>query len=698
MQKETSLTIKICDWVVKYSIYALAFLLPILFLPWTSEALDFNKQTLLIVLVFISLFAWMLKVLVSGKFEINLNKIHIFVGIFFLAYLLSTIFSIDKYGSFWGWPRVTAEGFISIIGFAVLYFIVSNVFTKKEIVSSLYAFSFSVLAVQIYGIFQLFGKNPAFNTIGGAGGLGIFSAILLPLMIVLLIGAKKWFKALFIANILFSAVILVLVNYSAIWWAAALGSALIMIIGVFKRNLFDGRWMALPMFFLAVSLFFIVLNPQVNFLSQKTNEISLSAESNFQIDLNALKENPVFGSGPGTFSYDFSKFKNTDFSKTVLWNISFNSGNSKILTDLATIGGLGMLAFLVLLIATVFYAIKYFFAEKNDILGLGLFSALSAEILAYFLHNSNITLDFVFFLALAIFVNLIFSKRKVFELKPSSLLTLIVTFVFTLVFIFGLGLLILDGQRYVAEVNYYSGLNALQNNNLDSGIKGLEAAVSMNSGTDLYFSQLAQVYLLKIQDVAQNKTMSQDDKTKNVQALVTNSVNAAKIATDISPKSSNDWLIRGYVYQSLNGLAGDSSSWAINSYNEALKLDPNNPYSLTQLGLIYYQTKDYQNAKTNFDKALNLKPDYSNALYFAGLTYDQLGQRDKAIQMFTALAQLNPGSKADIQKIIDNLNAGNGALDGLTQQSPAPEAPAAATTTPNQTATPAPTTPPATKK
>ena len=691
-----SLTIRICDWVTKYSIYILVFFLPILFLPWTSEVLDFNKQALLVGLVFVSLFAWMLKVLVYGKFEVNKSKMHIFIGVFFLVYLLSTLFSVDRYGSFWGWPRVTSDGLLTVIGLVILYFIVSNILLKKEIIKSIYIFSVAVLIAEIYGVLQLFGlfivpidfaKSIAFNTIGSVGGLGVFVAILLPLMIVLLINAKKWWKVLFGVEILFSTLILILINYPMVWWVVILGSALIMMFGVFKRTLFDGRWMALPMFFLAVSLFFVILNPQINFLTQKPNEISLSAQTNLQMDFRVLKKMPIFGSGPGTFSYDFSEFKNSDFSKTVLWNVTFNNGNSKVLTNLATIGILGILGLLALMGAVIFYVGKFLLTEKSDsnqetfyaILGLGLFVSFASEVIAYFLQNSNLTLDFIFFFMIAVLVSLVFDKKKEYELKPSSLTTLIVTFAFTLIFIFGLGLLILGGQRYASEVSYYKGLKALQANKLDDGIKNIEIAASTNSGSDLYFRQLSQVYILKIQDVLADKNMSQDDKTKNVQVLVANSVNAGKIATDINPKNSGNWMVRGYVYQSLNGLISDSQTWAINSYNEAIKLDPNNPYSLTQLGIVYYQNKDYQNAKTNLDKALELKPDYSNGLYFSGLTFDQLGQKDKAIEQFTALQQLNPDSKADIQKVIDNLKAGNGALDGLTQQAPTPEAP---TTTP----------------
>jgi len=705
MVKESSFTLRICDWVTKYSIYTAIFLTPIFFLPWTSDVLDFNKQALLLLLVMVSFFAWMLKVLVSGKVEINKNRIHIVVGILFLSYIFSTIFSVYRYGSFWGWPQITSEGLLSIMAIFLFYFLIVNIFSKNNIFTSVIVLFSSALIVELIGILQLlklfifpldFTKSVIFNTVGTIGSLGFFVAILLPLAMILLMASKNWWKVLFIFQLVLSAVILFLINYPIIWWAVILGSALVMIFGVFKKEFFDARWLALPMFFLAISLFFMLLSGQVNWLPRGTNEISLSHGATFQITLQAVKENPIFGSGPGTFAYDFLKFKNPDFNKSSLWNITLNRGSSKILDNLVTTGLLGFLAFLAVIIYPVILGIKFLISKKSAkvlehsvsswVLTSGFLIAFAAQVFAYFLYNSNIVLELVFFFLIAGLVVSISEEKTRYELKSSSLLTLLFTFIFTLVFIFGLGLLILDGQRYVAEVSYFKGLLALQSNNLDDGIINLEKAASQNSSSDLYFRQLSRVYLFKLQDELSKGSQNPSEEEKNkIQILAANSVNAGKIATDINPNNANNWSVRGYVYQSLMNVGQqEAETWALTSYQEALKLDPNNPYLLMQEANVNFvlalrmgqdqieQKNQFLNqAKEKLEKAVDLNPNYSDVLYSLGLVYDSLGEKEKAIEKFTLVQQLNPQNN-DIAKILESLKAGRSAIQTATPPSATP--------------------------
>ena len=196
--------------------------------------LSFNKQALLIVLVLISVFAWVLKVLISGRFNFSFSWIHIPIVVLFLVLLVSTIFSLWSYGSFWGWPQITSESLLTLLGLVLLYFLITSAFEKKEIFYLIISLIFSGFLAALFGIFQVFGKfllpfnfskTTSFNTIGTVNSLAIFTAILLPLAIILVTKAKGFLKAFFIAALTVGIVLLVLVNFSVAWWLVIIGAA-----------------------------------------------------------------------------------------------------------------------------------------------------------------------------------------------------------------------------------------------------------------------------------------------------------------------------------------------------------------------------------------------------------------------------------------------------------------------------------------
>jgi tetratricopeptide (TPR) repeat protein len=156
--------------------------------------------------------------------------------------------------------------------------------------------------------------------------------------------------------------------------------------------------------------------------------------------------------------------------------------------------------------------------------------------------------------------------------------------------------------------------------------------------------QLSQAYISKLGDEINRQDLPQDVKNKNIEILISNSINAAKIATDINPYSVADWSARGLVYQTLIGLLDGAGDWAIKSYDEAIKLDPNSPYYPTQAGLVYLaeiqtlpnqtiadQNKILASAKDRFAKAVLLKPDYAPALYQMARIYQMEGKTDEAL-------------------------------------------------------------------
>ncbi len=444
---------------------------------------------------------------------------------------------------------------------------------------------------------------------------------------------------------------------------------------------------------------------------------------------------------------------------------------------MSTIGILGVVSILFLIGFFVFLGIRFIVGwgqripakgGKKDVLakeeptrgevllwslGLGIFVSFLVLSASRFLYFSNLTMDFVYFLLIGGFLA-ISSSKKEFLLKSSSLATLGVTFIFTLIFIFGLGLFIMQGQRYIAEANYLKGLKTWQEQKTDESLKYLEKSAGLNPKVDFYWRELSQVYLTKIREEAARKDLPQEQINQRIQSLINSAVNSSKIATDINPKNVANWSIRGFVYQNLIGIVGETDYWANKCYDEAIALEPNNPYFpaqkgiglLTkaalfptekkeekaqtlleaksyfekaiglksdysparfqlamvyqaenkteeaikaledtkqyapfdtglafQIGLLYYQNKDYQKAQAELERAVGISPDYSNALYFLGLIYDRQGQKTKAIEKFQKVAELNPENQ-EVKKILENLNKGKGALEGIVQEVP-PETP-----------------------
>ncbi|KKS16369.1 MAG: hypothetical protein UU71_C0003G0003 [Parcubacteria group bacterium GW2011_GWB1_41_6] len=133
----------------------------------------------------------------------------------------------------------------------------------------------------------------------------------------------------------------------------------------------------------------------------------------------------------------------------------------------------------------------------------------------------------------------------------------------------------------------------------------------------------------------------------------------------------SDYAPAHFLISQLEARAGNIEK-AIQSSEQTFLLAPNDIGVLFQLGLLYYQNKDYQNAKPVFERAVSINPSYSNARYFLGLIYDREGKKDEAISQFEKIAELNPGNQ-EVERIIENLQVGKSALFGISPPEPEPQ-------------------------
>ncbi len=84
---------------------------------------------------------------------------------------------------------------------------------------------------------------------------------------------------------------------------------------------------------------------------------------------------------------------------------------------------------------------------------------------------------------------------------------------------------------------------------------------------------------------------------------------------------------------------------AIPYYHKALQLKPNNPDVIVDLGVCYFNLKNYPAAKEQFQLALTANPHHVNALYNMGVVAVQLGDVNALIHYWTKLHEVAPNSE-----------------------------------------------------
>ncbi|MCL6096305.1 MAG: O-antigen ligase family protein [Patescibacteria group bacterium] len=205
--------INLCNRIIEYSFYAIFFLVPLALAPDTSELFEFNKLWVTFILALVILTAWISKMLIQRQFKIQRTPLDIIILLFLLSQVISTIFSLDRHVSLWGYYSRFNGGLLSIITYIFLYYAFVSNFREnaKTIVKRLIFVALSSGAiVALWGLPSHFGYDPTcllfrgtfdvscwtsdfqpkvriFSTMGQPDWLSAYLSVLLPITIALFI-------------------------------------------------------------------------------------------------------------------------------------------------------------------------------------------------------------------------------------------------------------------------------------------------------------------------------------------------------------------------------------------------------------------------------------------------------------------------------------------------------------------------------
>lgn len=602
------------DRAIRGLIYALAFFLPLVVTPWTFERLEFSKQMLLFVLTASALIAWIMKVIISRSWRFVQTPLDLPIGVFGALYLLAALFSVDRIASFLGFYGSFSGNFFQLLFLILFYYVVINNFQTLRQLRFLFSiFFFSVFLALLYvllqfsGVFVLrlsFAQAESFNTIGGLLTVSLFAAFALVLALALP-STHSWFRVpggrvWRIGAMIAAVVVLLTVNFVYAWAALLVGVIVYMVAQVAFSKVLVMKNFITPLVFLILIISFLVVQfifPYINLRSilnfNLPREVRLDYTTAQPVIIGVIRDRPILGEGPNTFSYAFSRYRAQDFNLTPFWNVRFDKGPSEAAEYLVGSGILGFLAFEILSAGFLFYGALFLWRRRDSVgwpLAAGLYSAFAAMWFAHWFFFFNVVMSFSFWLTMAGFmaVSRLSQGDRVkvssfsFGDAPRRAVSMIsvASFAFVMIVVF----LFFASSVYAADIFFRRGLAESNDaKTYDLAQANFERAIRLNQFRPDYFLTYGEFLFLRI-----NQELSQRSPNPVlVQKWLATSIEISRAAINLSPDNWTGWERLANLYSSARPLVAGVDKFIIDSLQTATEKDPKNPILFAELGQVY---------------------------------------------------------------------------------------------------------------
>jgi tetratricopeptide (TPR) repeat protein len=675
-------------------LYTLVFLLPLLALSITLEPLEFNKQTLLLLLTSGAALCWLASMVIEKKLRFKRGLMNVLPLVWVGAFILPAMYSIAPYVS---WVGTHSQQYVSVLtagAVAVMMYLLANTSTTRAHHQNMHSvITLSATAVALtstlmfsgISVFGSIGESLTFNSIGTLTSLGVFLTAVTSFLIASWVAHEKkdsllsggvWgeFQKLLILFLALDTFFLLLViDNRGLWLLWVVAMLIPFVFAFFRAKDFSHQGRLLFPLALAVAAlpFWFFLGSPLNI--SIPIEVTPDSESSMAIAEQTLSaHSSSYGSGPGTYALDYARFHDDRVNQTDFWNTRFDRASSHALTLVPTMGTLGAILLGLFTLLLFIRGIHQTLVKPGRDEWLESFVHLTPWVVLVisallFPWNMTLTVFFGVFSGLLLSQTLPRSTNRSFAKSPALALLASVLLV-----ALSLGLLVgvfVTTQRYVAQSAFAQAVELDRSGGeLKDIVAALDKATSLNRFDDTYFRNLADALLLRTDEELEGvngvDTLT-PESAQYIQSLVAATVNAAARATDLSPENALNWLVRGRIYKELIPLMGTASEFSISSFVRAVELEPLNPSHWTELGIAYLavaqhiqpmtaaedketatqalaaHTEFLASAQSAFVKATELKPNYAQAHYQLALAYQLQGRMDDAIGKMESVAAYN---------------------------------------------------------
>jgi tetratricopeptide (TPR) repeat protein/O-antigen ligase len=687
---------------------AIIFLVPLFCNPLSHQACYLNKALLLQFLVISMLAFWVADwILNRASYKepkwrgIFTSPLHLTILVFGLLTILATAASITPAISFWG-SYFRKAGSLTLVCWILFFLIVAQQLRNRtQLLRAIYTLLLSSGIVSILGILQHFfpGILPnlectgrIFSTPGNAISLSAFLAMVIPFTLALSVYLWSKRKEGNNARILISLVILLALQFWCLWLAQYSITILLYIIapiifiillGIVKRKRLMLSLGALSLIALVIiaglllaplllsgpsaetpepddlkpvptseELGLQTLGWRVEYWQSSINIVTKSPEVPFSNDrLHSLRR--LIGYGPETFIVTFQLFlpENMEEHHNLL-SVPLTRPHNHYLYLANSIGLLGLMSFISILVVFFYLCFRYLSKAKTDIVKL-LLIAMVAGMIQYmadiFFNPVTMSPELVFWLTLG-FVPVLGrlttgdepkqTKKVADSNKPDSshksdaskIRRYLSACCALLLIVIGIGI---TTRPFLADMYLQKGFN-LQAGRSEKAVLAFDKATKLAPGEAIYWHCLG-LYEFSVARILKEGSL----KTE----ILTLSTSAFEKARELEPYIAYRYHVLADVYAYWAN-TGDMDKWplALSLYEKSSQLIPDNAIILNKWSLALIVKGDLDEAQKKLDYAASIDPGWAETSFLYGLLLAKEGKGDEAVLKITTPIQDNPAN------------------------------------------------------
>ncbi len=674
---------------------------------WVNEELfEFNKMILTYGLAVAIGICWLLRMIVEQQLLFRKTILDIPIGLFVASQILSTVFSIHPYTSFFGYYTRFHGGLLSTLTYVLLYYALVNNLHKSHVPKLIMSICLAAIGASLYAIPEHFGHSPScwlitngqdggvscwvqdvktrvFGTFGQPNWLAAYVIMIMPMSLALFAQPRSTtLKRIFFGSttiLLFLTLLFTSSRSGMLGLAGGVGifGIGLVLLGLRKKLTLTKVGPALGVMVLILGLAAAWFGTP--FSSSLKTSPAPAVETPLQVEgVNRLEEGgtrseeirkivwsgalaitrryPLFGSGVETFAYSYYRDRPLEHNLVSEWDFLYNKAHNEFLNFLATTGVIGLATYGLLL---GWYGLKslHFLLDKrqNDLqaalLVLGLAAGVVALSISNFFGFSTVMVTILMFMYMAFFQHLVEPTTTELTADSSgkhhheSLTTTQWT---------GIGISLLVGiyalwsvwTFWSADYSYAQGKALLRSGYTAEGLDQLTSAIRQSPQEALFYDELASTYSALALQFAQQQDAT--SASQLAQAAITTSDQTLKL----NPHHLNFHKTRARIFITLAELNPDFLHQASAALEQAIQLAPTDAKLVYNLALVQMALDQKDLGLQNLKKAIAMKSNYEAARVELAKQYEQAGQLTEAKTEYEyILSHITPDNKLVKEKL-----------------------------------------------